>query len=72
MSTPPTVVLEMDASGSWGCGAVWGQLWFQQTWRGDWAEQSILLTYLHCQFMSEVVLIQLLKFESEDVAVQLI
>ena len=28
----PEVQLHSDASGSWGCGAVWGAVWFQVSW----------------------------------------
>ena len=28
----PQVVLETDASGTWGCGAVWAARWFQLSW----------------------------------------
>ena len=30
--TSPEVQLHPDASGSWGCGAVWGSAWFQVLW----------------------------------------
>ena len=29
----PAVIVESDASGSWGCGALWGTQWFQWQWR---------------------------------------
>ena len=35
----PSVRLESDASGSWGCGAKWGSRWLQWRWEGssqDW------------------------------------
>ena len=31
----PSVEIWSDASGSWGCGAVWGAQWFQ-VWWSDW------------------------------------
>ena len=30
--TSPEVQLHSDALGSWGCGAVWGAVWFQVSW----------------------------------------
>ena len=30
----PAIPLETDASGTWGCGARWGPLWFQWKWDG--------------------------------------
>ena len=36
----PSIRLETDASGSWGCGAKWGSKWLQWRWEGssqDWA-----------------------------------
>ena len=32
--TRPEVVLTSDASGGWGCGAWWGNRWFQLQWLG--------------------------------------
>ena len=31
----PTVTFASDASGSWGCGAVWQQAWLQQPWGSE-------------------------------------
>ena len=39
-SESPGVDLWSDASGSWGCGAVWGPDWFQVEW-SQWPEASI-------------------------------
>ena len=33
--------LQSDASGSWGCGAVWGSQWFQWAWEGPSKEWAI-------------------------------
>ena len=38
--TPPFVV-KLDASGTWGCGAVHEELWFQLQWPESWATVSI-------------------------------
>lgn len=37
----PTIVVESDASGSWGCGARWGSQWFQWQWLEDVPDWSI-------------------------------
>ncbi len=31
----PSITLESDASGWWGCGAYWGSRWFQLPWAGQ-------------------------------------
>jgi len=33
---PPDVYIETDASGSWGCGALFNNLWFQLQWSTEW------------------------------------
>ena len=40
-----------DASGSWGCGGLWGARWFQVAWSAwpDFAEASIAAKELYCQ-----------------------
>ena len=40
-SQPPSVEFASDASGSWGCGAVWGNQWFQLAWHGRWRNEPI-------------------------------
>lgn len=37
----PNVVFATHASGSWGCGAVWGNHWLQWKWEGYWSFQQI-------------------------------
>lgn len=37
----PSVTFSTDASGSWGCGAVWKNEWLQHTWEEEWRHQSI-------------------------------
>ena len=37
----PTVAFTSDASGSWGCGAVWQQAWLQRQWDREWADENI-------------------------------
>ena len=41
-SWDPTVEFSSDASGSWGCGAVWGNQWIQPPWQEAW--QSVGIT----------------------------
>ena len=40
-TTPGTMPLVSDASGSWGCGAHWGPQWFQWKWEGPAANWQI-------------------------------
>ena len=40
-SSDPTIVIVSDASGSWGCGASYENLWFQMQWPGSWGKVSI-------------------------------
>ena len=42
----PSVTVQSDASGGWGCGAVWGKLWLQVQWPSSWADVSIALKEL--------------------------
>ena len=44
----PGVEIWSDASGSWGCGALWGGRWFQLEWsqHQDLAEASIAVKEL--------------------------
>lgn len=39
--SPPDAVLFSDASGHWGCGAIWDSHWIQCQWSGTWEDQSI-------------------------------
>ena len=34
--------IQTDASGSWGCGACWGQHWFQWQWSKQWEPLGIM------------------------------
>ena len=36
------LVIQTDASGSWGCGAVLNTQWLQWKWPKDWAQQGIV------------------------------
>jgi hypothetical protein len=35
-----------DASGSWGCGTVWGTLWLQCQWPQEWGDHNIMIKEL--------------------------
>ena len=37
----PESMITSDASGSWGCGAIWNQRWFQCRWSDNWANTNI-------------------------------
>lgn len=44
-SSPPpnaAVTIQTDASGSWGCGAVYNHRWLQQKWSEEWVDQDIM------------------------------
>ena len=43
---PPTHIFASDASGGWGCGAVWGCDWFQLQWPGAWSLVNIAVKEL--------------------------
>ena len=38
----PDYIIASDASGSWGCGAVFGSQWLQLAWSKDWAQIDIM------------------------------
>lgn len=49
----PTVDFSSDASGSWGCRAVWSNYWIQAPWREAWQSvgitaQELLLIVIAC------------------------
>ena len=37
----PDIVVATDASGAWGCGALWGNEWLQCQWVSSWVSESI-------------------------------
>ena len=43
---PPDEVIYTDASGSWGCGAIWEPQWLQRPWRDLWEGVSIAVKEL--------------------------
>ena len=42
----PSVVLATNASGNWGCGAVWTSHWFHLKWDGTWSNTNIAVKEL--------------------------
>ena len=42
----PQVTFSSDASGSWGCGAVWRKEWIQCQWNSTWADKGIAVKEL--------------------------
>ena len=36
----PDIIFSSDVSGSWGCGAVWQDLWIQCPWNNVWSEKG--------------------------------
>ena len=40
-SKPPNITVLSDASGAWGCGAIWDSRWLQFEWKGLLAEAHI-------------------------------
>ncbi len=46
MNQVPDRVVATDASGSWGCGAIWGNQWLQCQWENEWKDRSIAVKEL--------------------------
>jgi len=42
MPPSPKYTIVMDASGSWGCGAVFGSHWMQLAWSKKWAQMNTM------------------------------
>ena len=42
----PQITFTSDASGSWGCGAIWDSRWIQYPWHAIWLQKSIALKEL--------------------------
>lgn len=42
----PQVLFSSDASGTWGCGAIWATRWIQCEWQSAWENKSIALKEL--------------------------
>ena len=42
VSSTPTLVVQTDASGSWGCGAVFNHRWLQLKWPEEWIDEDIM------------------------------
>ena len=41
-TSPPHNSIQTDASGSWGCGALFGKLWLQWKWPSEWTTTGIM------------------------------
>ena len=41
-SSAPDYFISTDASGAWGCGAVFGRQWMQLAWSKEWARMDII------------------------------
>ena len=41
-TSPPHNSIQTDASGSWGCGALFGKLWLQWKWPSEWPTTGIM------------------------------
>ena len=53
---PTDCCIQTDASGSWGCGALFGCHWFQWQWLADWSALGIMSKELVPIVMSRTVL----------------
>jgi len=42
VATVPDVLIQTDASGSWGCGAVFSHNWLQLQWPREWIDEAIM------------------------------
>ena len=42
VSSTPALVVQTDASGSWGCGAVFNHRWLQLKWPEEWIDEDIM------------------------------
>ena len=42
----PQILFYTDASGNWGCGAIWGKRWIQYPWQSTWLQKSIAVKEL--------------------------
>ena len=40
--TTPEFSIQTDASGSWGCGAIFEGRWLQVKWSSQWSEVDIM------------------------------
>ena len=41
-TTVPDILIQTDASGSWGCGAVFSHRWLQLQWPKEWRDEAIM------------------------------
>lgn len=64
--SPPDFRIYTDASGSWGCGAVFSCYWFQHAWTSEWSSSNIMAKELVPIVFSCAVWGPLLSHKSAD------
>ena len=42
-TTVPDILIQTDASGYWGCGAVFSHRWLQLQWPKEWRDEAIMV-----------------------------
>ena len=42
----PDITFSSDASGNWGCGAIWDNAWIQLAWSAEWVDCQIAIKEL--------------------------
>jgi len=68
---PPDVSIETDASGSWGCGALFNNLWFQLQWSTEWKPIDIMAKelapiVLSCAIWGPLLPRKILEFKCDN------
>ena len=68
---PPDACIETDASGSWGCGALFNNLWFQLQWSTDWKPMDIMAKelvpiVLSCAIWGPLLPRKILEFKCDN------
>ena len=68
---PPDVYIETDASGSWGCGALFNNLWFQLQWSTEWKPMDIMAKelvpiVLSCAVWDSLLPKKILEFKCDN------
>ena len=63
--------IETDASGSWGCGALFNNLWFQLEWSTDWKPMDIMAKELvpivsSCAIWAPLLPRKILEFKCDN------
>ena len=68
---PADYQITTDASGSWGCGAVFETQWFQLAWSSEWTRTDIMAKelvpiVLNCAFWGPLILGKKLEFRCDN------